>query len=71
MFHGVAGGLEQAAAAVVVTRSAEIRDSAIGVLVAGRMQGDNVRVLFDARGAAIFGAAAGLVLWSLGRLVRR
>ena len=59
--------LEQAAAGVVVARSAEVTDSVVGVLIAQRVEGQNVRVLFGWREALAFGAAAGAVLWLLRR----
>ena len=59
--------LEQSAAAVVAARSVEISDSAVGVLLARDVKGHNVRVLFGVPAAIAFGAAAGAVLWLLGR----
>ena len=59
--------LGQSAAGVVAARSVEISDSAVGVLIARRVEGRNVRVLFGVPAAIAFGAAAGAMLWLLGR----
>ena len=54
--------LSQAGAGAVVTRLAEVHDSAVGFLIAREVRGQNIRVLFGAREALAFGAAAGLAL---------
>jgi len=54
--------LQQAGAGVIVTRVAQIRDSAVGFLIAREVHPQNVRVLFGVREAAAFGTAAGLAL---------
>jgi hypothetical protein len=54
--------LQQAGAGVVMTRLAQVNDSAIGILIAREVQPHNVRVLFGVREALAFGAAAGAVL---------
>jgi hypothetical protein len=59
--------LGQCAAAVVAAGSVEVSDSAIGVLIGRRVEARNVRVLFGVPAAIAFGAAAGAVLWLLGR----
>lgn len=63
--------LEQSASAVVAARSVKIKDSAVGVLLARHVDAHNVRVLFGVPAAIAFGAAAGAVLWALGRWRRR
>ena len=54
--------LQQAGAGAVVTRVAQINDSAVGFLIAREVRPQNVRVLFGVREAAAFGTAAGLAL---------
>ena len=54
--------LQQAGAGLVMTRVAQVKDSAIGILIAREVQPNNVRVLFGLREALAFGAAAGAVL---------
>jgi hypothetical protein len=54
--------LQQAGAGVIVTRVAQISDSAVGFLIAREIHPQNVRVLFGVREAVAFGAAAGLAL---------
>ena len=54
--------LQQAGAGVIVTRVAQIRDSAVGFLIAREVHPQNVRVLFGVREAVAFGAAAGLAV---------
>ena len=63
--------LDRSLAAVMAAREASVRDSAVGVLLAGRVNGDNIRVLMNPRSACAFGAAAGFVVWLLSRLGRR
>ena len=59
--------MDQAAAGIVAAGSAQVRDSAIGVLLAGRVDGERIRVLVGREAAFAFGAGVGLVLWLLGR----
>jgi hypothetical protein len=59
--------LEHSAAGAIATRSAEISDSAVGVLIAGRVDARNVRIMFGLKEALAFGAAAGAALWFLTR----
>ena len=54
--------LQQAGAGVIVTRVAQISDSAVGFLIAREVHPQNVRVLFGVREAVAFGAAAGLAV---------
>ena len=54
--------LSQAGAGAIVTRIAQVNDSAVGFLIAREVRGQNIRVLFGAREALAFGAAAGLAL---------
>ncbi len=54
--------LEQASAGVIVTRMAQVKDSAVGFLIARNVSGTNVRVMFGVRQAIAFGAAAGIAL---------
>jgi hypothetical protein len=54
--------LQQAGAGVIVTRVAQISDSAVGFLLAREIRPHNVRVLFGVREAVAFGAAAGVAL---------
>ena len=63
--------LQQASAGAVVTRLAQVTDSAVGVLVARDVRAQNLRVLFGVREALAFGAAAGLALAVALRLSRR
>jgi hypothetical protein len=53
---------------VVVTGEARVRDSAIGLLITPRFEGDGNRVLFGPQAALAFGAGVGLVL-TVARLV--
>jgi len=58
--------LEQAVVRSMIARSVVVeKSSLIGFLVARRVSGD-VRVLFDWRGALVFGGVVGLLMW-LGR----
>ena len=54
--------LQQAGAGVIVTRLAQVNDSAVGILIAREVRAQNLRVLFGVREALAFGAAAGLAL---------
>ena len=54
--------LSQAGAGAIVTRIAQVNDSTVGFLIAREVRGQNIRVLFGAREALAFGAAAGLAL---------
>ncbi len=47
---------------MVVGQSVSVRDSAIGLVVAKHLEGSNVRVMMDVRGALAFGASLGAVL---------
>jgi hypothetical protein len=59
--------MDQAAAGVVIAKEAEVRDSAIGLLVTRRFEGHGNRVLMGTPAAFAFGAGMGVVLWLLGR----
>ena len=63
--------LSQAGAGAVITRLAEVNDSAVGFLIAREVRGQNIRVLFGVREALAFGAAAGLALTLVLGLRRR
>jgi hypothetical protein len=63
--------MDQAAAAVVVGRAVEVRDSAIGVLLTPNFRGQGVRVLMGPKAAFAFGAGVGLVLSLVGFVRRR
>ena len=54
--------LHQAGAGAIVTRLAQVNDSAVGFLIAREVRAQNLRVLFGVREAVAFGAAAGLAL---------
>src|SRR5262249_37405539 len=58
----------QSAAGVVAGRSVEVRESAVRVPRAPRVDARNIRVLFTVPAAIAFGAAAGVALWLLGRV---
>jgi hypothetical protein len=62
--------LDQAAAGVVLARQAQVRQSAIGILVANEVKGDGLRVLINVRSAFAFGAGLGFAA-ALLRLLRR
>jgi hypothetical protein len=47
-----------------------VSEGSIGVVVAGEIDGHNVRVLMTPLSALAFGAATGLTLWLLGRFRR-
>jgi hypothetical protein len=55
---------------VAQAQSVHVSEGSIGILVAGEMEGHNVRVLMTPLSALAFGAAAGLSLWLLGRWSR-
>jgi len=63
--------LQQASAGAIVTRLAQVKDSAVGVLLARDVHAQNLRVLFGVREALAFGAAAGLALALALKLGRR
>jgi hypothetical protein len=63
--------LQQAGAGVIVTRIAQVNDSAVGFLIAREVRAQNLRVLFGVREALAFGAAAGLALALVFGLRRR
>jgi hypothetical protein len=62
--------IDQGAAALVVAAEARVRDSAIGVVITSRFQGDNNRVLFGPRAALAFGTGVGIVIL-VGRAIFR
>ena len=55
---------------IAQAESVHVKEGSIGVLVAGEVEGHNVRVLMTPLSALAFGAAAGLTLWLLGRWSR-
>jgi hypothetical protein len=61
---------DRAAARVVIAADVQANQTAVMFLVARKVSGD-VKVLFDWRGALAFGAVAGLVIATLGRMRRR
>jgi len=63
--------LDQAAGGLVAGGSVHVRDSAIGVVLTPRFDGQNVRVLMGPPAAFAFGAGAALVLGLLGLWRRR
>ena len=63
-------GLDQSAAAVVVAGEVTARDSAIGLVITPRFEGEGNRVLFGPATAFAFGAGVGLVML-LARMLRR
>lgn len=54
--------LQQAGAGAIVTRIAQVNDSAVGFLIARDVRAQNLKVLFGVREALAFGAAAGVAL---------
>jgi hypothetical protein len=60
--------VDQSLTTVMVARDASVKDSVVGVLLAGRVDGDNIRVVMNTRSALAFGVAAGFVVWLLSRL---
>ena len=63
--------LDQAAAGIVAGGCVNVRDSAVGVLLTGRFEGQGVRVLLSPPAAFAFGAGAALVLSLFGLWRRR
>jgi len=63
--------IDQSMATVIAARETTVKDSLIGVLLAGKVEGDNLRVLMHPPSALAFGAAAGVVFWLLSRFVAR
>lgn len=63
--------MDQAAAGVVVGGSVHVRDSAVGLVLAPRFEGQGVRVLLSPQAAFAFGAGAALVLSLFGLWRRR
>jgi hypothetical protein len=63
--------LEHSAAVIAAAPTVEISDSAVGVLLARRVDARNVRILFGLKEAIAFGAAAGTALWLLSFWRRR
>lgn len=55
---------------IAQAENVHIKEGSVGVLVAGEVEGHNVRVLMTPLSALAFGAAAGLTLWLLGRWSR-
>lgn len=55
---------------VAQAHSVHVSEGSIGVLLAGEVEGHNVRVLMTPLSALAFGAAAGLTLWLLRRWSR-
>ena len=62
--------VDQTAAGIVAGSCVNVRDSAVGLLLTGRFEGQGVRVLMSPQAAFAFGAGAALVL-SLSGLWRR
>lgn len=54
--------LQHAGAGAIVTRIAQVNDSAVGFLIARDVRAQNLKVLFGVREALAFGAAAGVAL---------
>jgi len=67
---GGAPHVEQSVLGALVTGKAQVHNSAIGFVVAGKVEGD-FWVLFGPQSALAFGAAAGAVLALVLRLTRR
>jgi hypothetical protein len=63
--------LDQGAGGLVVARTAHARDSAIGLVLARELKGENVRVLAGPRAAFAFGAGLGLALALVAAVRRR
>jgi len=63
--------MDQTAAGIVAGGSVHVRDSAIGLLLAGHVEGQGVRVLMNQKAAFAFGAGAALVLSLFGLWRRR
>lgn len=66
MFGGTARAEQAAIGALITGRATIERTTAVGILIAGRVDG-NVRPLLDWRGALAFGAVAGLLIGILRR----
>ena len=62
--------VSQGGIGIAQAQSVHVSEGAIGVLLAGEVEGHNVRVLMTPLSALAFGAAAGLTLWLLGRWSR-
>ena len=62
--------MEQSAIGALVTGKAQVYNSVIGFVVAGKVEGD-CQVLFGLQSALAFDAAAGAVLALVLRLTRR
>jgi hypothetical protein len=54
--------MDQVAGGLVLAKTAQARDSAIGLLLAREFHGEGVRVLIDSRAAFAFGAGLGLAV---------
>ena len=54
--------VDQSAAGMMIAGDARVRDSAIGLLITPRFEGQGNRVLFGPTAALAFGAGVGLVL---------
>ena len=63
--------IDQSMVTVITAREATVKDSVVGVLLAGKVEGDNLRVLMPPPSALAFGAAAGAVFWLLSRVLAR
>jgi hypothetical protein len=63
--------IDQSMATIIAAREATVKDSAVGVLLAGKVEGDGIRVLMNVPSVLAFGAAAGVVFWLLSRFVTR
>jgi hypothetical protein len=63
--------MDQAAGGIVAGGSVHVRDSAIGLLLTPRFEGQGVRVLMGPQAAFAFGAGVALVLGLLGLWRRR
>ena len=61
----------QTAAGIVAGSCVNVRDSAVGLLLTGRFEGQGVRVLMSPQAAFAFGAGAALVLSLFGLWRRR
>jgi hypothetical protein len=62
--------VSQGGIAFAQAQTVHVVDGTIGVLLAGDVEGHNVRVLMTPLAALAFGAGAALTLWLLGRLRR-
>jgi hypothetical protein len=59
--------VSQGGIGVAQAQRVHVSEGSIGLLLAGEVEGHNVRVLMTPLSALAFGAAAGLTLWLLGR----